>query len=213
MSGHALLKWTRTTLAALCVASVPVGVNAKTGHCHILVMGDSLSAAYGLPVEQGWVALMDRRLKEKFPQCQLTNASISGETTAGGKTRLPALLKQHKPSLMILELGANDGLRGLPVQTMQDNLNHMVNLARAAGSNTVLLGMQIPANYGPAYSRRFAQAFSDVAKQQRLPFVPFFLESFATDASAFQADSIHPNAGAQPKMLDAVWPTVSTAIR
>ncbi|HEY1058493.1 MAG TPA: arylesterase [Limnobacter sp.] len=181
--------------------------------CHILVVGDSLSAAYGLPVEQGWVALMERRLKEKFPRCTLTNASISGETTAGGKTRLPALLKQHKPTQVVLELGANDGLRGLPIETMKNNLSSMIDMARNAQAKTVLVGMQIPPNYGPAYSRRFGEAFTELAKQHRVPLVPFLLNGFAQNPDAFQADGIHPNAAQQPRMLDNVWAALEGTIK
>nr|WP_306173607.1 arylesterase [Limnobacter humi] len=172
-------------------------------------MGDSLSAAYGLPVEQGWVALMERRLKQKFPHCQLTNASISGETTAGGKTRLPALLRQHKPTQVILELGANDGLRGLPIETMKNNLASMIDMARRARAQTVLVGMQIPPNYGPAYSRRFGETFTELARQNKLPLVPFLLDGFAQNPDAFQADGIHPNAASQPRMVDNVWPALA----
>ncbi|MFN7506839.1 MAG: arylesterase, partial [Limnobacter sp.] len=161
---------------------------ASTGQeCKILVMGDSLSAAYGLPKEQGWVALMEKRLAEKFPHCKVVNASVSGETTAGGKTRLPALLKQHKPTHMILELGANDGLRGLSLDTMKDNLTNMLVAARRNEAQAVLIGMQIPSNYGPAYSRRFGDTFAEVARKQKIPLVPFMLDGFALDPSSFQA--------------------------
>ena len=181
--------------------------------CKILVMGDSLSAAYGLPKEQGWVALMESRLAEKFPHCNVVNASVSGETTAGGKTRLPALLKQHQPTHMILELGANDGLRGLSLDTMKDNLTNMLVAARRSGAQAVLIGMQIPSNYGPAYARRFGDTFPEVARKQKVPLVPFMLEGFALDPTAFQADGIHPNAGAQPKILENIWPTFSATLK
>lgn len=200
-------------LAGLLLASVSGFAAADRKPCHILVMGDSLSAAYGLPVEQGWVALMERRVNEKFPHCKITNASVSGETTSGGKTRLPALLKQHHPSHMILELGANDGLRGLPVDAMRDNLAAMLTLARLEQVQALLLGMQIPPNYGLAYSRRFEATFAELAKKQKVPFVPFFLKEFAQDPSAFQADGIHPNAKSQAAMLNAVWPTLSATLR
>jgi acyl-CoA thioesterase I len=187
---------------------------AGTGQeCKILVMGDSLSAAYGLPKEQGWVALMESRLAEKFPHCKVVNASVSGETTAGGKTRLPALLKQHQPTHMILELGANDGLRGLSLDTMKDNLTNMLVTARRSGAQAVLIGMQIPSNYGPAYARRFGDTFPDIARKQKVPLVPFMLEGFALDPTAFQADGIHPNAGAQPKILQNIWPTFSATLK
>ncbi|MEW6205588.1 MAG: arylesterase [Pseudomonadota bacterium] len=183
------------------------------GECKILVMGDSLSAAYGLPKEQGWVALMESRLAEKFPHCKVVNASVSGETTAGGKTRLPALLKQHNPSHMILELGANDGLRGLSLDTMKDNLTNMLVAARRNGTQAVLIGMQIPSNYGPAYARRFGDTFGEIARKQKVPLVPFMLEGFALDPASFLADGIHPNAGAQAKILENIWPTFSATLK
>lgn len=173
--------------------------------CKIMVMGDSLSAAYGLPIEKGWVALMEAKLAQKFPRCAVINASVSGETTAGGKARLAALLKTHQPSLMILELGANDGLRGLPLNAMKGNLVSMVDLAQAEGAQTLLVGIQIPPNYGPSYSQRFAQVFEEVAKAKRLPLVPFMLEGFAEDPNAFQVDGIHPNSGSQPIILNNIW--------
>ena len=190
------------------LASVTSFAATQAAQCKILVLGDSLSAAYGIPVEQGWVALMEARLAEKFPHCSVVNASVSGETTAGGKTRLPALLQTHKPSHMILELGANDGLRGLSIDTMKDNLNHMLNLARRNTVQSVLVGMQIPSNYGPNYSRRFSDTFSELSKKQKAPLVPFLLDGFALDPQSFQADGIHPNASAQPKMLNNVWPVL-----
>lgn len=176
-------------------------------------MGDSLSAAYGLAKEQGWVALMEGRLKEKFPHCGVVNASVSGETTAGGKTRLPALLKQHKPTHMILELGANDALRGLSLDTMKDNLNNMLLAARKNNMQAVLVGMQIPSNYGPSYTRKFGSTFAEVAKQQKVPLVPFMMEGFALDSNAFLSDGIHPNASAQPKILENIWPVFSATLK
>mgnify|MGYP000213859987 CR=1 FL=1 len=190
-------------------AQTGLGV-AKT--CKILVMGDSLSAAYGLAKEQGWVSLMEARLAQKFPKCTVVNASVSGETTAGGKTRLPALLKTHEPSHMILELGANDGLRGLPVEAMNDNLTAMTVMARRATAQTILVGMQIPPNYGQNYSRKFAETFTQISRKQKVPLVPFMLEGFADNPKAFQADGIHPNADFQTKILDNLWPTVSTTL-
>ncbi|WP_370262394.1 arylesterase [Limnobacter sp.] len=192
-------------LALSSVTSVSAFAAAQPKPCKILVLGDSLSAAYGLPVEQGWVALMEKRLAEKFPHCSVVNASVSGETTAGGKTRLPDLLKKHQPSHMILQLGANDGLRGLSLEAMKDNLNGMLVMARRAEAQALLVGMQIPPNYGPTYTRQFAQTFADLARKQKVPFVPFLLDGFAQDPSAFQADGIHPAAQVQPVMLNNVW--------
>lgn len=184
----------------------------KSKSCKILVMGDSLSAAYGLAKEQGWVTLMEGRLAQKFPKCSVVNASVSGETTAGGKSRLPALLKTHQPTHMILELGANDGLRGLPVESMKDNLTAMTVMARRATAQTILVGMQIPPNYGPNYSRKFAETFNEVSRKQKVPLVPFMLEGFADNPKAFQADGIHPNADFQGKILENVWPAVSSTL-
>ena len=176
-------------------------------------MGDSLSAAYGLAREQGWVALMEARLAQKFPRCGVVNASVSGETTAGGKTRLPALLKQHQPTHMILELGANDALRGLPLGVMKNNLTSMVLAAQRSQAQVVLVGMQIPSNYGPGYARTFGETFSEIARKQKTQLVPFMLEGFALDPSAFLPDGIHPNAGAQPKILDNIWPKLANTLK
>lgn len=183
---------------------------AKT--CKILVMGDSLSAAYGLAKEQGWVTLMEARLAQKFPKCTVVNASVSGETSAGGKTRLPALLKTHQPSHMILELGANDGLRGLPVEALHENLTAMTVMARRATAQTILVGMQIPPNYGQNYSRKFSDTFIQISRKQKVPLVPFMLEGFADNPKAFQADGIHPNADFQTKILDNLWPTIASTL-
>lgn len=210
-------------LSMLCAFSLMAIVNLPAAHatqkaavtpktCKILVMGDSLSAAYGLAKEQGWVSLMETRLAQKFPKCAVVNASVSGETTAGGKTRLPALLQTHQPSHMILELGANDGLRGLPVEAMHDNLTAMTVMARRATTQTILVGMQIPPNYGQNYSKRFAEAFTNISRKQKVPLVPFMLEGFADNPKAFQADGIHPNADFQAKILDNLWPTVSSTL-
>ncbi|HEX4843041.1 MAG TPA: arylesterase [Limnobacter sp.] len=209
------IKITLTTafVALGMLTSVSSFAAAQGKICKILVMGDSLSAAYGLPVEQGWVALMEKRLAEKFPHCSVINASVSGETTAGGKTRLPDLLKKHQPSHMILELGANDGLRGLSLEAMKDNLTNMLVLARRAEAQAILVGMQIPPNYGPTYTRQFAQTFTDLARKQKVPLVPFLLEGFAQDPAAFQTDGIHPAAKAQPMMLNTVWSKLESTLK
>jgi acyl-CoA thioesterase I len=210
-----LIKFTQALglLAFSMTASVSSFAAAPVKECKILVMGDSLSAAYGLPREQGWVALMETRLAQKFPHCKVINASVSGETTAGGKTRLPALLKQHQPSHMILELGANDALRGLSLDTMRDNLTAMLVAARRNETQSVLIGMQIPSNYGAAYARRFGETFAELARKQKVPLVPFMLDGFALDPASFLADGIHPNAGAQPKILDNIWPVFSPTLK
>lgn len=179
----------------------------------ILVLGDSLSAAYGLPREAGWVALLQTRLQaQKFPH-RVVNASISGETTAGGRTRLPALLKEHRPQVVILALGANDGLRGLSLQQTQDNLDAMIRSAKASGAGVLLIGMKLPPNYGPAYTERFQALYGTLARRHHLAFVPFLLERIATERALFQADGLHPTAEAQPLMLDTVWPTLKPLLR
>lgn len=174
----------------------------------ILVWGDSLSAAYGIPAEQGWVQRLQQRLRGSGYPHRVVNGSISGETTAGGLARLPAALKQHRPALVLLELGGNDGLRGLPVKQLRANLAAMIGHARGAGAKVMLFEMQIPANYGDAYRSGFARTYRELAGGPGVTLVPFFLEAIALDAGAFQEDGIHPTAAAQEPMLDAVWPVL-----
>nr|WP_320136288.1 arylesterase [uncultured Amphritea sp.] len=171
----------------------------------ILVMGDSLSAAYGIPVKQGWVTLLEQRLAQTHPDYDVVNASISGETTHGGLTRLPAVLDQYQPTLVILELGANDGLQGAPLKVIENNLNQLVSQAQATGASVLLLEMRIPPNYGPRYSDGFTALFSRVAAQHEIPLVPFFMASIALQPELMQADGLHPKAAAQPALLDQVW--------
>jgi acyl-CoA thioesterase-1 len=171
----------------------------------LLVFGDSLSAGYGIPLAQSWPALLDGRLKAEQLPYAVANASISGETTAGGRSRLPAALKQHRPAVVILALGANDGLRGLPLAQSRANLLAMVRAARSAGARVLLVGMRLPPNYGPDYTRGFADMFSAVARQEKTVLLPFLLEPIALDAEAFQADRLHPTSEAQPRLLDHVW--------
>jgi acyl-CoA thioesterase-1 len=171
----------------------------------ILVFGDSLSAAYGIPRESGWVALLAQRLQTSKPAYQVVNASVSGETTAGGLTRLPALLAAHRPKLTILALGANDGLRGLPLAQTARNLATMIDLAEKQGSHVLLIGMQLPPNYGPAYTNKFLALFADVARKKKVRLVPFLLVGIATRPENFQADGLHPTAQAQAALLDTVW--------
>jgi acyl-CoA thioesterase-1 len=171
----------------------------------ILILGDSLSAAYGIDKAQGWVVLMEQRLAQQCPGVEVTNASVSGETTAGGLQRLPALLEQWQPEVVVIELGGNDGLRGLPPEPMANNLVRMAQLARAAGARPILLGMKIPPNYGPVYQRRFERVFARVAEDEKLPFVEFFLAGVGGDPNFIQADGVHPNAAAQPRLLKNAW--------
>jgi acyl-CoA thioesterase I len=175
----------------------------------ILVFGDSISAGYGLPrVEQGWVELLKTRLKAQGYGYQVVNASVSGETTAGGLARLPRALELHHPSIVILELGGNDGLRALPIAQMRANLTQMVTLAAAADAKVLLLGMRMPPNYGPEYTKQFALVFSDLAGEKKMPLVPFLLTDIALSPSLLQGDDIHPNALGQPILLDNVWPAL-----
>ncbi|HRP66725.1 MAG TPA: arylesterase [Thauera sp.] len=171
----------------------------------ILVWGDSLSAGYGLKPGEDWPTLLQTRLQHKGFQHEVINGSVSGETSSGGRTRLPAALERHRPDILILELGANDGLRGLRPQLMADNLKAMITEAQAAGARVLLVGMQMPPNYGAAYTRRFAQTFSDLAEDTGVALVPFLLEGFADQPELFLPDGIHPSAEAQPLVLDTVW--------
>lgn len=171
----------------------------------ILVFGDSLSAAYGIRPEEGWVALLGQRLQSQGYGYQTVNASVSGETSGGGVERLPRALQLHQPALVILELGANDALRGLPLARTQENLATMVRLSQSAGASVLLIGLRIPPNYGPRYTEQFASMFPALAKQYHLPLVPFLLEKVALDPQRMQADGLHPNAQGQPPILDTVW--------
>jgi len=179
----------------------------------ILVLGDSISAAYGLSSAEGWVTLLQNRLRAQGYGHRVVNASVSGETTTGGLTRLPRALALHRPAIVVLELGGNDGLRGLPLETSRANLARMIELARAAGAQVLLLGMKMPPNYGPKYTTGFETIYATLAKQNRLSFVPFFLEKIALAPGMLQADGLHPTAAAQPAMLDAVWPTLLPLLR
>ncbi|MCK9382800.1 MAG: arylesterase [Sulfuritalea sp.] len=171
----------------------------------ILVYGDSLSAGFGIAVSQSWPALLGQRLQATGSRLTVTNASISGETTAGGRARFAAALGQFKPAVVILALGANDGLRGLPVAAMKDNLAFMVKLAKKHGARVLLVGMHLPPNYGPNYTQQFDAAFRDLARREKVALLPFLLEPIALDQNAYQADGLHPTAAAQPKILDHVW--------
>ena len=190
-------------LFVLIVASAAAHAEAPV----ILVFGDSISAGYGLPrVEQGWVELLKTRLKDQGYGYQVVNASVSGETTAGGLARLPRALELHHPGIVILELGGNDGLRALPIAQMRANLTQMATLAGAAGAKVLLLGMRMPPNYGPQYTEQFAAVFSDLAREKKIPLVPFLLTDIALSPTLLQGDDIHPNALGQPILLDNVWP-------
>ena len=188
--------------------------SAKAEAPVILVFGDSISAGYGLErVDQGWVALLRTRLKDQEYGYQVVNASVSGETTAGGLARLPRALSLHRPAIVILELGGNDGLRALPVAQMRANLAGMVDLGVAAGAKVLLLGIRMPPNYGPQYTEQFRQCYSELARDKKLPLVPFLLKDIALNPALMQADGIHPNALGQPGLLDNVWPMLAPLLR
>jgi len=176
---------------------------------NILVLGDSISAAYGMSLEQGWVALLAERLKDQQPQqYTVVNASISGETTAGGLRRLPPLLQEHQPTVVIIELGANDGLRGYPLGTLRRNLATLVRASQEAGAKVILLPMEIPPNYGTRYTSGFRQSFVQVAEKADSAISPFLLDGVATNPALMQGDGIHPTVEAQPQLLHNVWPTL-----
>ncbi len=174
----------------------------------LLIVGDSISAAYGLPPGAGWVDLLAARLAAQQYPYRVVNASISGDTTAGGRARLPALLAQHKPAIVAIELGGNDGLRGGNLSSTRDNLATMVTAVQRAGAKALIVGMKLPPNYGAAYVREFDALFVDVAKAHKVPLVPFFFEGFGERNEMFQPDRVHPTASAQPLLLDNVWPVL-----
>ncbi|MEI7447149.1 MAG: arylesterase [Burkholderiales bacterium] len=175
----------------------------------LLVVGDSLSAEYGLARGTGWVALLQKRIEERKLPWKVVNASISGETTSGGRSRLADLLARHAPALVVVELGGNDALRGLPLAGTEANLREMVAASRKAGARAVLFGMQMPPNYGRAYGEQFAGLFRRVADTEKVPLLPFFLQPIAERADAFQADRIHPTEAVQPLLLDHAWPVLA----
>jgi len=172
----------------------------------LLVWGDSLSAAYNIPVEQGWVTLLQQRLEQRDGNWRVANGSVSGETSAGGLTRLPEALARETPQLLIIGLGSNDGLQGKPLKLLKHNLNAMIDLAKAQGARVLLLGNMIPPNYGAPYANGFARVYQDISAEQGIPLVPFLLEGVATDFDLVQADGLHPTAAAQMRLLENVWP-------
>ena len=206
----------RLLAALLAMPLLMFAANAYSAPKTLLVLGDSLSAEYGLARGSGWVALLDKRLQQEKIGTGVTaviNASISGETTIGGKTRLPALLSKHAPDVVIIELGANDALRGLQLSATQANLQALIDMARAAKAKVVLVGMQIPPNYGADYTSKFSQLFPAAAKQNKTALVPFFLKDVADKPALFQADRMHPNEQAQQTLLDNVWPALKPLLK
>lgn len=193
----------RILLAVLLLVGLfPVPAAART----LLVVGDSLSAAYGMEVESGWVALLGKRLKRENLDYQVINASISGDTTANGLARLPKLLAQHQPALVIIELGGNDGLRGLSLEQMKHNISMMITKAKRLGARVLLVGVQLPPNYGKTYTERFQAIYREITAEQNVKLVPTLLEGVATRDELMQPDRIHASAKAQPRMLENVWP-------
>ena len=188
-------------LALMCMAQ-----NAAAGT--ILIVGDSISAGFGLDTRLGWVSLLEQRLEREGHDDRVINASISGDTSAGGQARLPALLTEHKPDVVIVELGGNDGLRGQPPAQLQQNLAAMIDAAKTAGAKVLLLGMQLPPNYGPRYTKAFAGVYTQLADEKQIALVPFFLEGVGGHPELMQADGLHPAAAAQQRLLDNVWPAL-----
>ena len=179
----------------------------------ILVLGDSLSAGYGIPVEKGWVNLLQRRLVERGFPYRVVNASISGDTTSGGLSRLPAALELHRPAIVVLELGANDGLRGQPPMAMSRNLSRMIERSQQAGARVLLAEMRIPPNYGPLYAQKFQATFGELAQHYAIPLIPFLLDGVAGNPALIQDDGLHPRAEAQPQILDNVWAVLEPALK
>jgi acyl-CoA thioesterase-1 len=196
-------------LVALASASAQAALSTHT----ILVVGDSLSAEYGLPRDTGWVNRLSERISSQDPQYSVVNASISGDTTSGGRTRLPPLLKKVQPDIVVLELGANDGLRGLDLEQMRSNLQAMIDACRAAHAQVLLVGVRIPPNYGRDYSERFFENYALLARRNRIEQVPFLLDGFADRLDLFQPDRLHPSQQAQALILDNVWPRLQPMLR
>jgi acyl-CoA thioesterase I len=201
-------------LGLLLGLALPVLVQAQAAPAQpvILVVGDSLSAGYGVAVDATWVALLQRRLAAQGYGYRVVNASVSGETTGGARARLPRALELHKPSVVILELGGNDGLRGLPLRQVRENFQFMIERSQATGAKVVLVGMRMPPNYGATYTQQFHALYGELAQKYALQRVDFFLEGVALDAKLMQADGIHPAAGAQPRLLDNLWPALEPVL-
>ncbi|WP_081630017.1 arylesterase [Thiomonas sp. FB-6] len=209
-------KWTLilgTVLLALAACSRAFAADAPAARPVLLVIGDSLSAGYGLETGTGWVALLQKRLQERHAPWRVVNASISGETSAGGMSSLPALLQRDQPKLVLIELGGNDALRGLSLAATESNLRSMASACQMFGARVLLIGMRIPPNYGAAYTRGFEAIFPRVAQLQHTALVPFLLAGVVDHPDWFQADNIHPTAAAQPTMLDTVWPVLEPLLQ
>lgn len=208
----------RISLAAVLTgvmagAWAPQAQTAEQARPVIVVLGDSLSAEYGLPRDTGWVALLRQRLAEKRIDYSVANASISGDTTSGGRSRMPEVIARLKPAVVIVELGANDALRGVPLATTETNLRTILEQVQQARAQVVLVGMYVPSNYGPAYTQRFHQIYSNLAREFKVRLVPFLLAGIESKPEMFQADQMHPNRQAQAVLLDNVWPALEPALR
>ncbi|HBA08361.1 MAG TPA: arylesterase [Methylotenera mobilis] len=201
-----LLLVLKTLLLSLFFSSfVAWSVPAYAENPKIMIYGDSLSAAYGIPQQKGWASLLQQKLVSEHYQYDVVNASISGETTSGGVSRIRNALSQIKPNIIILELGANDGLRGLPIESMIANLNTIIQEGKKSGAKILLVGMKIPPNYGPQYTKLFSQSYLKLSQEHQIPLVPFMLENIAAKTNLIQDDGLHPNAIAQPLVLDNIW--------
>jgi len=201
-----LITWVTFILIAL------VAITAQAAQ-NIVIFGDSLSAAYGIQPNKGWVALLESKLKQQNSEYKVINASISGETTSGGLTRFDQMLKTHQPEIVVIELGANDGLRGLSLNEMQSNLNSMITKAKAKNATVMLLGIKIPPNYGIQYAQKFSAIYATLAQKYDLNLVPFFLDGVAGNRKLIQDDGLHPNAVAQAKLLENIWPKLEELLK
>jgi acyl-CoA thioesterase-1 len=211
----AMLKLNHSRWFSLWILSLIMmgyGLPARAEPPTILVVGDSLSAGYGIPVERGWVRLLQTRLKDRGLPHRVVNASISGDTTSGGLSRLPVALERERPAIVILELGANDGLRGEPPMSMSHNLARMIELTQQAGAKVLLAEMRIPPNYGPTYTQKFQSTFGELAKHYGIPLIPFLLDGVSGNPALIQDDGLHPRAEGQPKILENVWATLEAAL-
>lgn len=213
------LQWAIGWVALLCACTLhaqpaaPIPSYAASNPRTVLVMGDSLSAAYGLSAPQGWVALTAERIAKEKPGWRVVNASISGETTAGGAARIVEAVVRHRPSVVVIELGANDALRGLPLRQTRRNLARMIGAAQGIGARVLLVGMRIPPNYGPDYTREFERGYRQLSERFDTALLPFLLQPIAADRGNFQTDNLHPVAAAQPRLRDHVWPALSPLLR
>lgn len=204
----------KSSVLSLCLISfVAWSAPVSAANPKILIYGDSLSAAYGIPQQLGWAALLKQKLDQENLRFDIINASISGETTSGGLSRLASTLEQTKPQTIIIELGANDGLRGLPVKNMHDNLDAMIQLSKKSGAKVLLVGMRIPPNYGPKYTEDFSQTYIKLAKQHKIRVVPFMLENVAAKPDLIQQDGLHPNTLGQPIILNNIWPELQNLLK